>query len=316
MRRIQSAICWLLIGTSLSVISSAALFAQTKLGFDLNAASVPIDEIVAGGAEKDGIPSIDFPQYINAGEARFLRGRERVLGIAFNGISRAYPIKILNYHEIVNDVIGDTPVVITFCPLCGSGMAFFAKHKDQRLIFGVAGLLYNNDVLLYDRPSESLWSQIMSEAITGPMRGARLIALPVSHTTWRDWRERHPDSQVLSDDTGFSWDYDVDHYPDYARSGRVFFPLSAQSGEYRRKEMVMGLAIDGQFKAYPFRELKRGPQQFSDQFAGRRFDIQYDHRNRTARAVDEQGAEVATVLAYWFAWYAFHPDTEIYKAEK
>lgn len=314
MNQIRFTNCRLLFCISLSVIFSGATFAQSKHGFELEGASVPIEEIVAGGADKDGIPSIDYPQYIDATDAEFLRGRERVLGISFDGINRAYPIKILNYHEIINDVIGDTPIVITFCPLCGSGIAFFANHDEQRLIFGVAGLLYNNDVLLYDRLSDSLWSQLMGEAISGPMRGTRLSTLPVSHTTWRDWRERHPDSQVLSADTGFGWDYDIDHYPGYARSGRVFFPLSAQSREYRRKEMVLGLEIEGRFKAYPFKELKRGPVQFSDQFAGRHFDIQYDHHNRTARAVDEHGSEVASVLTYWFAWYAFHPDTEIYKA--
>lgn len=277
---------------------------------------MPVQEIVAGGADKDGIPSLDYPQYVNAAEAKFLRGRERVLGIAFNGVHRAYPIKILNHHEIVNDVIDGTPIVITFCPLCGTGMAFRAEHNGQRLIFGVSGLLFNNDVLLYDRQSQSLWSQIMSEAISGPMRGTRLIAIAVSHTTWRDWRERHPDSQVLSADTGFRRDYEVDLYPDYARSSRVFFPLSAQSRAYRRKEMVLGLEIEGRFKAYPFKELKRGPAHFSDQWAGKRFDIQYDHRNRTARAIDRQGSEIPTVLAYWFAWYAFHPDTAIYHAKK
>jgi ribosomal protein S27AE len=315
MRRNQLTTRWFLFGISLSVVFSAATFAQSKLGFDLKDASVPSEEIVAGGADKDGIPSIDFPKYVSAKEARFLRGRERVLGITLNGVNRAYPIKILNYHEIVNDVIGDTPITVTYCPLCGSGIAFFADHDDQRLIFGVAGLLYNNDVLLYDRQSESLWSQLMGEAITGPMLGDRLIRLPIAHTTWRDWRERHPDSQVLSTDTGFRWDYDIDHYPDYARSGRVFFPLSAQSREYRRKEMVLGLEVEGQFKAYPFKELQRSPAHISDQFASRQFEIQYDHRNRTARVIDERGAEVATVLTFWFAWYAFHPDTAIFKAD-
>lgn len=298
------------------LLMTTAAFAQSKHGFDLAGAAVPAREIVAGGADKDGIPSLDHPKYVNATEARFLREHERVLGIALNGIHRAYPIKILNYHEIVNDVIGSTPVLISYCPLCGSGMAFLATHDDQRLVFGVSGLLYNNDVLLYDRQSQSLWSQIMSEAISGPMLGTRLTTLAVSHTTWRDWRDRHPDSQVLSTDTGFRRDYDVELYPDYARRARVFFPVSAQSRAYRSKEMVLGLEMNGKFKAYPFKELKRGPAHFSDQLAGKRFDIQYDQHNRTARAIDEQGSEIATILTFWFAWYAFHPDTAIYTAKK
>ena len=298
------------------ILAATNAAAQSMHGFDLAGASVPAGQIIAGGADKDGIPSLDRPQYVSAEKAGFLRARERVLGIEYNGIKHAYPIKILNYHEVVNDTIGDTPVVITFCPLCGSGMAFLAAVDDRRLIFGVSGLLYNNDVLLYDRQTQSLWSQIRSEAITGPLQGSRLVTLPVSHTTWRDWKERHPDSQVLSEDTGFRLDYDVDHYSDYRRSGRIYFPVTAQSGEYRRKEMVMGLEIENQFKAYPFTELKRGPAQFSDHFADRQFDVHYDHQNRTARVIDEHGAEMPTVLAFWFAWYAFHPETDIYKAKK
>lgn len=316
MTRISTTRYALLFGINLLVLLATGVSAQTKHGFELADAAVPAREIVAGGADKDGIPSLDHPQFISAAEARFLRGHERVLAITFNGIHRAYPIKILNYHEIVNDVIGGTPIVISFCPLCGSGMAFLATHDGQRLVFGVSGLLYNNDVLLYDRQSQSLWSQIMSEAISGPLLGTRLTALAVSNTTWRDWRERHPDSQVLSADTGFRRDYDVDLYPGYARSGRVFFSLSARNRLYRSKEMVLGLEVEGKFKAYPFKELKIGPAHFSDQLNGKHFEIQYDQRNRTARAINKQGSESASVLTFWFAWYAFHPDTEIYKAKK
>jgi len=98
-------------------------------------------------------------------------------------VSRAYPIKILNYNEIVNDRIGEQPIVVSFCPLCGSGMIFSAELTDRVFNFGVSGLLYNSDVLLYDRQTESLWSQIKSLAVTGPMKGTQLTALAVSHTT-------------------------------------------------------------------------------------------------------------------------------------
>ncbi len=298
------------------ILASTDALATTKNGFDLDDASVPPEQILNGGPAKDGIPSLDKPEYVSAKDASFLKSKDRVLGIEFNGTTRAYPIKILNYHEIVNDSAGGKPIVITYCPLCGSGMAFLAEIGGSRLTFGVSGLLYNSDVLLYDRQSESLWSQIKSEAIAGPMKSTRLVAIPVSHTTWRDWRARHPDSQVLSTDTGYRRNYQVDPYPNYGRNGRLYFPVAEENKEYRRKSLVMGLEIDGRFKAYPFDELKRGPAQFADEFQEMHFEVQYDHKNKTARIIDARGQAIPTLIAFWFAWYAFHPDTEIYKAKQ
>jgi hypothetical protein len=198
--------------------------------------------------------------------------------------------------------------------LCGSGIAFSSTINGRRLEFGVSGLLYNSDVLLYDRQSRSLWSQIKQTAVTGPMKGTKLHAIPLSHTTWRDWQARHPNTQVLSTDTGFRRNYKVSPYGDYARSRGLYFPVAEENSQYRRKETVLGLEIDGQFKAYPFDELKKGPEKFTDEFQGRRFEVIYDKKNQTARIVDPEGNELPTLLAFWFAWYAFHPGTEIYTA--
>ena len=296
------------------LFAAGSVMAESRNGFVLNDALVPPEEILNGGPGRDGIPSLDDPVFVKAGDAEFLRANDRVLGVEINGIARAYPVRILNYHEIVNDSIGDKAVVITYCPLCGSGMAFSSAINGRRLEFGVSGLLYNSDVLLYDRQSKSLWSQIKRTAVTGSMKGTQLDVLPLSHTTWRDWQVRHPDTQVLSMDTGFRRNYKVSPYGNYARDSRLYFPVAEENKQYRRKSTVLGLEIDGQFRAYPFKELKKSEEQFMDEFQGRRFEVLFDKKNDTARIEDSNGNELPTVLVFWFAWYAFHPDTEIYTA--
>ena len=164
---------------------SAVAFPQKRNGFDLSRVSIPLDEIKDGGSPKDGIPSIDSPHFIPASEAT-MEKKERILGLELNGIAKAYPISILNYHEIVNDQFSDTPVVITYCPLCSSGLAFDAVVEDSRLTFEVSGLLYNSDLLLYDRQTSSLWSQMMSEAVSGSLLGEKLKPLVTANTTWEE----------------------------------------------------------------------------------------------------------------------------------
>jgi hypothetical protein len=126
-------------------------------GFDLSNITIPLEFVKDGGPPRDGIPSIDNPEFINISDADFLSNEDRILGVFYNGISKAYPVRILNFHEIVNDEFDGHPVVVTFCPLCGSGLAFDAMIEGKKRTFGVSGLLYNSDVLLYDRQSETLW---------------------------------------------------------------------------------------------------------------------------------------------------------------
>ena len=180
-------------------------------GFRIKDPLIPIDQIHHGGPPRDGIPSIDKPVFISARKADNLNPTDRVLGIELNNIKKAYPIKILNWHEIVNDRFDHQHLVISYCPLCGTGMAF----KSDASSFGVSGLLYNSDMLLYDRKTKSLWSQIMAQAISGPLKGERLTPLAIEHTSWEDWSNRHPDTQVLSQKTGFNRSYSRSPYGHY-----------------------------------------------------------------------------------------------------
>ena len=299
----------------LGLFATEKSMAVSKNGFVLDDTSIPIEEIVHGGPGRGGIPAINKPKFVFSDNASFLSPEDRVLGVSLTGIARAYPVRILNYHEVVNDAFHDTSIVITYCPLCGSGMAFYGSITNRRLIFGISGLLYNSDVLLYDLQTQSLWSQIKGAAVSGAMNGTKLVTIPISHTTWRDWKARHPNSRVLSTQTGFQRDYRKDPYPDYESDAKILFPVAARSRKYRQKTWVMGLEVDGRFKAYPFEELKRNPGQFTDEFQGTKFRVHYDDQNRSARIFDQDGIEIPTMTAYWFAWYAFHPDTAIYSAE-
>ena len=300
----------------LTLLVSAAC-ARDKNGFDLEGSLVPAEEIHLGGPPRDGIPSIDQPRFVDAMQAGFLADSDRVLGLVRGGKSRAYPVAIMNWHEVVNDQIGKESIAITYCPLCGTGIAFKSEMRGMQLGFGVSGLLYNSDVLLYDRETESLWSQLRMQAIAGPLMGKRLNAVPLVHTSWHAWRMEHPDTLVLSTETGFERDYRHDPYASYASRSDTYFPVSAESSRYHPKERVLGVEIDGRFKAYPFAELTRtGKQRISDSFAGRLLMISFDGTHGVARAFDQDGRELATVTGFWFAWYAFHPGTEVFSADR
>lgn len=297
----------------IQTLAAHAFLLSAYNGFQLNDPLIPKAEIHHGGPPRDGIPAIDKPGFIKAGRVDYLQGEDRVLGIVRHGVAKAYPIKILNYHEIVNDDINAEPIVVTYCPLCGTGVAFSAVAAGEARSFGVSGLLYNSDVLLYDRQTESLWSQILGQAISGPLKGERLRRIALAHTTWADWRNRHGDTLVLSQHTGYRRDYSRDPYAGYENNGKIIFPVKRVDPRYHPKERVIGLEIDGRYKVYPFVELARTPAAVSDTFAGRSIRIVFDAKHRTGRVVDADGNEIPSIIAYWFAWIAFHPDTEVYR---
>jgi hypothetical protein len=294
--------------------------AQTLNGFDLKGSLVPADQILHGGPSKDGIPGIDAPKFVPA-SATGLAPADRVLGLARNGVVKAYPIRILNWHEIVNDRFGDQPIAITYCPLCGTGIAYVARAGGQPTTFGVSGLLYNSDLLLYDRASQSLWSQMLAQAITGPRKGEKLTPVALIHTTWADWKACHPETLVLSTETGFNRDYTRDPYAGYASSSRIMFPTADKSDRFPAKELVLGVEVNGAHKAYAFGELakalgSRPRGTIEDRFGGGTLSIRFDREHRTAQAFDSSGRELPAYAVYWFAWSAFYPTAEVFVARR
>ena len=303
-----------------SILFTATLFLLTTFaqgrrynGFDLSNSSIPKKLIHSGGPGKDGIPSINKPRFVNNAHADFLKSDDRILGVTIDGIAKAYPVKILDRHEIVNDHFGDRKIVITYCPLCGSGIAFDADISGPKT-FGVSGLLYNSDVLLFDRQTESLWSQIAMKAISGPMQDTALSPIPTRLTTWEKWRNEFPNSLVLSNKQGIyrPISYEREVYPGYETSKRIWFPIENKSDVLEPKARVIGLIIGDSSKAYPYETLKASNGEVQDTLAGKAINIKFDAHSNTATIYDDSGAELPGFSMYWFAWYAFNPKTEIY----
>ena len=289
--------------------------AKTLNGFDLTNTAIPAKQIFSGGPPRDGIPAIDQPHFVPASKAGFMQSGDRVLGIVINGKARAYPIKILNWHEIVNDIFSGKALVVTYCPLCGSGIIYDARVNGKRLSFGVSGLLYNSDMLLYDRQTKSLWSQILSKAISGSLRGKSLKIISSSRSRWGLWKKQHPNTDVLSTNTGFDRDYKHSPYGNYDKSSKLYFQVAAKSKKYHPKERVLGISINGKYKSYPFIELARqGQSPLNDSFAGKRLSITFNAANRDGIIKDQAGHIIPSINSFWFAWFAFHPDTAVYSA--
>jgi len=286
--------------------------AETKNGFDLKGSLVPVEGILRGGPPRDGIPAIDKPVFIKAALAT-LAVNERIMGVHFKGVARAYPIRILNRHEIVNDTFNQTDVVVSYCPLCGSGVVFLWPQSERRNTFGVSGLLYNSDVLLYDRESESLWSQLMLKAISGSRRGETLTLLAATYTTWGEWQTRYPESLLLSEASAPGVSYHNNPYADYEKSEQLWFPVQHNSADLRNKERVLGLSINGVDKAYPYSELSRSKGTVDDVVGGQKIRIVWSEASQSAYVLDSDGQQLPTVSAYWFAWFSFHPQTQVYR---
>jgi hypothetical protein len=299
---------------------TSLVYGVTKNGFDLDDAEIPAREIKPGGPPRDGIPALTDPAFIKATEADYLEDDDRVLGVNFGGQAKAYPIRILDWHEIVNDVAGKQRVAVTYCPLCGSGVVFATNIGKAWLNFGVSGLLYNSDVLLYDRNTESLWSQLLGRAVSGRLKGTELPQIPAFHTSWQEWRHRHPDTLVMGLPTGLrseqSRNYERSPYAGYEKSKRLYFKVSHKApATYHPKEQVLGLSINGVFKAYPFMELAAAKQsRFTDTVNEQAVTIYWDEAARSAYAVSGDGELLPTTVAFWFAWFTFHPDTEVFVA--
>lgn len=294
------------------VLAVALTAAVTSAGFDTSRHNVPLDQIVAGGPPKDGIPAITKPHLVAADAVTFLQPGDRVVGVERNQVAKAYPLRILNWHEAVNDTIGGTPIVITYCPLTASALVFQRTVGERTLSFGISGRLYQSNVLFYDHQSESLWSQLKGEAVTGPETGSRLHVLPTVVTTWADWRRRHPQTEVLSQETGYSRNYARDPYAGYHASPEVMFPLAHVDTRLQPKEKVLGVQVGSVSKAYPLARLAAS-KAVHDDVGGTRLRIEYDSQADRAEAVHlKSGAPWPAVVVYWFAWSAFHPETAVW----
>jgi len=256
-------------------------------GFSQDDIDVEIDRVFQGCASRDCIPAIDQPRFLAAGEVDFLDPDDIVISVSHSGVTRAYPTRILDRHEIVNDTFGDTPLAVTYCPLCGSGLAFIRIVDGEETEFGVSGLLHNNDLIMYDRKT--------------------LEAVPVSMIEWADWRSANPGAVVLAPplDVG---QYVKNAYGDYATSDRLLFPVSAQDARLHAKKVIYGVELGEHSIAVDSKWLLQNGGWEHD-MDGQLIRLQVDDAGGVQGFAG--GEPIPVHRMFWFAWYSFHPDTSL-----
>ena len=202
------------------------------------------DLVMSGGPPPDGIPAIDDPAFQPADEVDWLEDDEPVLSLTIGGETRAYPLQVMTWHEIVNDTVGGVPVAVTYCPLCNSGVAFEREVDGRVLSFGTSGMLYADNLVMYDRQTESLWPQLTGQASIGVLTGAELTAIPMGVVAWDDFQKANPSALVLSRDTGFQRPYGTNPYVGYDDpDGDLLFGVPGEPDErLATKERVVGIS--------------------------------------------------------------------------
>ena len=218
--------------------------------------SIPSDEVFDGGPGKDGIPSVDDPKFALTTATDYLGDNDLVLGIQIGNEIKAYTHPVLDWHEIVNDEIGGVPVAITYCPLTGTGIGWDRTIDGEVTEFGVSGLLYNSNLIPYDRKTDSNWSQMANECVNGNLLNTPIQTHLMVETTWKTWKEMFPNSQVLTTDTGINRNYGTYPYGSYRTSGSLNFPISITDDRLHVKERVLGVLINGNAKAYQFEKFE------------------------------------------------------------
>lgn len=307
------------------------------------------EEIVWGGVKKDGIPALDNPEFVDAARAVWMSPDEQIFGVVMGEDVRAYPERILAWHEMANDRIGERAVSLSYCTLCGAAILYDALASDGRsYTFGSSGFLYRSNKLMYDRQTQTLWSQLTGEPVFGPLVAKKLKplrVLPVTVTSWRDWLSKHPQTRVLSLETGYKRDYRPGAaYGNYFASPGTMFPVWKTSPPFLKlKDWVLVVNIESVRKVYPIEELERarlvhdrvggrdivlvGERAYSS--GGRRFRLEgkrlVDEATGERFGIHEQGlvslsgeslARVPSHRAFWFGAYAFYPGTELWQPRR
>ncbi len=306
-----------------------------------------------GGPGRDGIPSIDFPNFSTVPNVDYLDDNDLVLGIRIGDDIKAYPHPILDWHEIVNDQIGDQSVALTYCPLTGTGIGWDRIINGIETTFGVSGLLYNSNLLPYDRATQSTWSQQRLDCVNGANIRMKAKLHPFVETTWATWSQYFPNSLVMNTETGFSRNYSRYPYGDYrTNNSNILFPVTIRDSRLPSKERVLAVFVDGVPKAYPFNKDKAELELISDSFQGQDLLIVRNTKKnyiiafKTPTAslsfevvnaedsndilLDSEGTSYDMLgfshdgslkrliladqfIGFWFSWGTFYPNLEIYE---
>lgn len=315
-------------------------------------ARIRLDEVFWGGVVQDGIPPLRNPEMISSEAATYLDDNNIVFGIEINGDARAYPKRILAWHELFTDTVGGVDIAGVYCTLCGTVIPYKTEVNGVKYVLGTSGFLYRSNKLMYDKATQSLWSTSKGEPVLGPLvdQGIVLEHFGVVTTTWREWKRRHPDTTVLSLNTGHRRNYGEGvAYKDYFATDRLMFDTPFQDDRLENKQEVLALrfpaapsdqlAIDTDF-------LDENPL-YTDQIgfqkvlvltdttgANRVFDpeevifVSYDSDSTVTdnKGIRWRMTETALTAphgrrlsalpyrrAFWFGWYAAFPGTKLVK---
>jgi hypothetical protein len=281
-------------------------------------------KIRGGGPSKggigfdQGIPALTHNnmKFVSVSEAdEWIEDNELVLALIYNGVKKVYPLQILVWHEIANDNVGGKPLIVTYCPLCGSGIAYepFIEVEGKKMStrFGTSGKLYNSNMVMYDEETDTYWQQIDGKAIVGDLVGQELKEVSIDTVVWRDWKKEHPDSLVLSQDTGIDRDYGKDPYGSYYEDSFLIFPVDNTDSAIHPKTIIFGIEVEGEYKAYIEEDLIEVGV-IHDKFDNIDVTVRRDSAGIVTVTNELTGKEIVKERDMWFAWYAFHPKTKVW----
>lgn len=313
---------------------------------------VPKNEVIDGGVGIDGIPSVDNPQFSRPEDLGNYYNQDLVLGFIHEGEIKAYPHPILDWHEIINDEINGLPIAITYCPLTGTGIGWSRDLGGFTTTFGVSGLLYNNNLMPYDRRTKSTWSQQKNECVNGNLISRKPSTYTLIETSFSTWKKSFPETKVMNGNTGFDRAYAFYPYNDYKTNhDLLFYPLSPKDERLPAKERVLGVIINEAAKVYSFNCLGEGTELIADNLGNENIIIVRSKRENfiipflnpenlkfevipnglpqlmqdnkgniyNLAGVIMEGSEVdkrleqpMAFMGYWFSWGAFYPNIDIY----
>lgn len=259
--------------------------------------SIPVEEVLDGGPGRDGIPALENPVMIPAEDTATL---DEVLVLGYkNGTDiRAYQHTVLDWHEIVNDDIGDVSLAITYCPLTGTGIGWNREVAGRKTTFGVSGLLYQTNLIPFDRATKSNWSQLLNESVNGSLSGTKAELIPLVETDWKTWKAMFPDTKIMSLNTGFSRTYGVYPYVDYRTNNSFFLFPTPKDGRLPSKERVHAIIDDGDARVYRFSDFDSS-NIIVDTFKGKTYLI-VGNTDRFMVSFELMGAQESEQFTYVF----------------
>ena len=289
----------------------AALAVMMADGVGISRAADSSPRVVQAALIKQKIEGIAHPKFVNAKDAVSIQPHDRVIGVVSGKVAKAYPLRILRWHLVVNDVIDGKPVAVTYCPLTGNTAVYDRDLGGKTITLYPSDKLYESTTLFSDDSTHSLWSQFNGKAISGPDKGKQLKALASINTDWALWKIFHPTTLAQSMETGFAVNYFIDPYEQYEGPGATQFPVSNTDQRLPRNELVLGVDLDHHAEAFPLSRLFNVKMPVVTELGGRKVSVVFDPSTATAGAADEK-QHIPAYTGQWFGWAAFHPNSEIW----